>query len=81
MKNSPALLDQCWKWLIMMLVCEDVDKGNKICGTIISLHLTVDLIRLWMCSKDGIGCKLVKLHDVSNADGIGLESQVSSWGQ
>jgi translation initiation factor 4E len=83
MKNNPALLDQCWQWLTMALVGEELDEGDEICGAVVSLRSKVDRIQLWMRSKDdvekvnGIGRKLVKLLDVSESDGIGLEFQVS----
>jgi Eukaryotic initiation factor 4E len=83
MKNNPALLDQCWQWLTMALVGEELDESDEICGAVVSLRSKVDRIQLWTRSKDdvekvnGIGRKLVKLLDVSEADGIGLEFQVS----
>ncbi len=83
MKNNPALLDQCWQWLTMALVGEELDEGDEICGAVVSLRSKVDRIQLWTRSKEdvekvnGIGRKLVKLLDVSEADGIGLEFQVS----
>jgi translation initiation factor 4E len=83
MKNNPALLDQCWQWLTMALVGEELDESDEICGAVVSLRSKVDRIQLWMRSKDdvekvnGIGRKLVKLLDVSEADGIGLDFQVS----
>jgi translation initiation factor 4E len=83
MKNNPALLDQCWQWLTMALVGEELDEGDEICGAVVSLRSKVDRIQLWTRSKDdvekvnGIGRKFVKLLDVSEADGIGLEFQVS----
>jgi translation initiation factor 4E len=82
MKNNPQLLDRCWTWLAMALVGEDLDEGDEICGAVVSLRSKVDRIQLWTRSKDdvekinGIGRKMVKLLDVSDADGIGLEFQV-----
>ena len=82
MKNNPQLLDRCWSWLAMALVGEDLDEGDEICGAVVSLRSKVDRIQLWTRSKDdvekinGIGKKMVKLLDVSEADGIGLEFQV-----
>lgn len=82
MKNNPALLDRCWAWLAMALVGEELEEGDEICGAVVSLRSKVDRIQLWTRSKDdverlnGIGKKLVKLLDVSEADGIGLEFQV-----
>ena len=66
----------------MALVGEDLDEGDEICGAVVSLRSKVDRIQLWTRSKEdvekinGIGRKLVKLLDVSEADGIGLEFQV-----
>jgi len=82
MKNNPQLLDRCWNWLAMALVGEDLDEGDEICGAVVSLRSKVDRIQLWTRSKDdvekinGIGRKMVKLLDVSEADSIGLEFQV-----
>ena len=82
MKNNPTLLDRCWTWLAMALVGEELEEGDEICGAVVSLRSKVDRIQLWTRSKDdverlnGIGKKLVKLLDVSEADSIGLEFQV-----
>lgn len=82
MKNNPALLDRCWNWLAMALVGEELEDGDEICGAVVSLRTKVDRIQLWTRSKDdveklnGIGKKLVKLLDISEADQIGLEFQV-----
>ncbi|KAI0945094.1 hypothetical protein AcV7_001725 [Taiwanofungus camphoratus] len=84
MKNNPQLLDRCWSWLAMALVGEDLDEGDEICGAVVSLRSKVDRIQLWTRSKDdvekinGIGKKLAKLLDVSEADGIGLEFQYNN---
>ncbi|KAI0747108.1 translation initiation factor eIF 4e-like domain-containing protein [Daedaleopsis nitida] len=84
MKNNPQLLDRCWSWLAMALVGEDLDEGDEICGAVVSLRSKVDRIQLWTRSKEdvekinGIARKLVKLLDVSEADGIGLEFQYNS---
>lgn len=84
MKNNPQLLDRCWSWLAMALVGEDLDEGDEICGAVVSLRSKVDRIQVWTRSKEdvekinGIARKMVKLLDVSEADGIGLEFQVSS---
>ena len=84
MKNNPTLLDQCWQWLTMALVGEELDESDEICGAVVSLRSKVDRIQLWTRSKDdvekvnSIGRKFVKLLDVSEADGIGLEFQVSA---
>ena len=85
MKNNPQLLDRCWNWLAMALVGEDLDEGDEICGAVVSLRSKVDRIQLWTRSKDdvekinGIGKKMVKLLDVSEADSIGFEFQVWSY--
>ena len=82
MKNNPQLLDRCWTWLAMALVGEDLDEGDEICGAVVSLRSKVDRIQLWTRSKDdlerinGIGKKMVKVLDVSEADSIGFEFQV-----
>ncbi|KAI8986627.1 translation initiation factor eIF 4e-like domain-containing protein [Trametes punicea] len=84
MKNNPQLLDRCWAWLAMALVGEDLDEGDEICGAVVSLRSKVDRIQLWVRSKDdvekinGIARKMVKLLDVSEADGIGLEFQYNN---
>jgi len=84
MKNNPQLLDRCWNWLAMALVGEDLDEGEEICGAVVSLRSKVDRIQLWTRSKDdiekinGIGKKMVKVLDVSEADSIGLEFQYNS---
>ncbi|KAI0073242.1 translation initiation factor eIF4e [Panus rudis PR-1116 ss-1] len=84
MKQNPQLLDRCWIWLAMALIGEDLDEGDEICGAVVSLRSKVDRIQLWVRSKDdverinGIGKKLVKLLDVSEADGIGLEFQYNN---
>jgi len=84
MKSNPQLLDRCWSWLTMALVGEEFDEGDEICGAVVSLRSKVDRIQLWIRSKDdvervnGIGKKLVKILDVSEADGIGLEFQYNS---
>ncbi|KAJ6530360.1 translation initiation factor eIF 4e-like domain-containing protein [Mycena vulgaris] len=85
MKNNAALLDRCWNWLAMALVGEELEEGHDlICGAVVSLRSKVDRIQVWTRSKDdverlnGIGKKLVKLLDVSEADGIGLEFQYNT---
>ncbi|KAJ6583196.1 translation initiation factor eIF 4e-like domain-containing protein [Mycena sp. CBHHK59/15] len=85
MKNNPALLDRCWNWLAMALVGEELEEGHDlICGAVVSLRSKVDRIQVWTRSKDdverlnAIGKKLVKLLDVSEADGIGLEFQYNT---
>ena len=70
----------------MALVGEELDERDEIGGAVVSLRSKVDRIQLWTRSKDdveklnSIGCKFVKLLDVSEADGIGLEFQVSALG-
>lgn len=83
MKNNPQLLDRCWSWLAMAMVGEEFDEyGEDICGAVVSLRSKVDRIQLWIRVKEdvervnGIGKKLVKILDVSETDGIGLEFQV-----
>ncbi|KAI0027410.1 translation initiation factor eIF 4e-like domain-containing protein [Vararia minispora EC-137] len=84
MRGNPVLLDRCWQWLTMALVGEELDEGDEICGAVVSLRAKVDRIQLWTRSKDdvakinSIGRKLVKLLDVSEADGIGLEFQYNT---
>lgn len=84
MKNNPGLLDRCWNWLAMALVGEELEEGDEICGAVVSLRSKVDRIQVWTRSKDdveklnSIGKKLVKLLDVSEADGIGLEFQYNT---
>ncbi|KAF8341864.1 translation initiation factor eIF4e [Amanita rubescens] len=84
MKNNPTLLDRCWSWLAMALVGEELEEGDDICGAVVSLRSKVDRIQVWTRSKEDveklnrIGKKLVKLLDVSEADGIGLEFQYNT---
>lgn len=84
MKNNPQLLDRCWNWLAMALIGEELEDGDEICGAVVSLRSKVDRIQVWTRSKDdverlnAIGKKLVKLLDVSEADGIGLEFQYNT---
>jgi len=68
----------------MALVGEELEEGDEICGAVVSLRSKVDRIQVWTRSKEdverlnGIGKKLVKLLDVSEADGIGLEFQYNT---
>lgn len=85
MKNNPQLLDRCWNWLVMALVGEELEENaDEICGAVVSLRAKVDRIQVWTRGKDdverlnGIGKKLVKLLDISEADGIGLEFQFNT---
>lgn len=60
---------------------------NAIAHAVVSLRSKVDRIQLWTRSKEdverinGIGKKLVKLLDIGETDGIGLEFQVrlNAW--
>lgn len=67
----------------MALVGEELDEKDEICGAVVSLRAKIDRIQLWTRGKDDIesintlGKKLVKLLDVSEEPGIGLEFQVS----
>ncbi|KAF9486166.1 translation initiation factor eIF4e [Pholiota conissans] len=84
MKNNPVLLDRCWGWLAMALVGEELEENDEICGAVVSLRSKVDRIQVWTRSKDdveklnGIGKRLIKLLDVSEADNIGLDFQYNS---
>ncbi|EAU82831.1 eukaryotic translation initiation factor 4E-1A [Coprinopsis cinerea okayama7 len=84
MKNNPQLLDRCWYSIAMALIGEELEEGDEICGAVVSLRTKVDRIQLWTRSKEdverlnAIGKKMVKLLDVSEADGIGLEFQYNS---
>lgn len=68
----------------MAMVGEELDDGNDVCGAVVSLKAKVDRIQLWVRSKDSvdkvnnIGKRLVKLLDISEADGIGMEFQVNN---
>ncbi|KAJ8472463.1 hypothetical protein ONZ45_g16639 [Pleurotus djamor] len=85
MRSNPGLLDRCWKWLAMALIGEELEEGgDEICGAVVSLRSKVDRIQVWTRGKDdverlnGIGKRLIKLLDVSEADGIGLEFQYNT---
>lgn len=81
-KNNPQLLDRCWSWLAMALVGEELDEKDEICGAVVSLRAKIDRIQLWTRVKDDVesinalGKKFIKLLDVSDEPGIGLEFQV-----
>ena len=81
-KNNPRLLDRYQQWLTTAFVGEELDESDGICGAVVSLQSKVDRTQLWLRSKDevskinDVGKKFVKLLDVSEADGIGLEFQV-----
>jgi len=84
MKSNPQLLDRCWSWLTMALVGEELDEKDEICGAVVSLRTKLDRIQLWTRSKDdverinSIGKRIVKLLDVGNEPGVGLEFQYHS---
>lgn len=83
-KSNPQLLDRCWSWLAMALVGEELDEKDEVCGAVVSLRAKIDRIQLWTRGKDDVesinalGRKLVKLLDVSEEPGVGLEFHVSS---
>lgn len=57
---------------------------DEICGAVVSLRSKVDRIQVWTRSKDvervnKIGKRLIKLLDVSEKDGIGLDFQVCCY--
>ncbi|KAG6831669.1 hypothetical protein H0H87_004455 [Tephrocybe sp. NHM501043] len=84
MRSDTQLLDRSWNWLTMALVGEELEDGDEICGAVVSLRSKVDRIQVWTRSKDdveklnAIGRRLIKLLDVSEADGIGLEFQYNT---
>jgi len=84
MKANPELLDRCWNWLAMALVGEELDEKDEICGAVVSLRARIDRIQLWLRTKDdierinSIGKKLVKLLDVGEDSGVGLEFQYNT---
>jgi translation initiation factor 4E len=84
MKGNPTLLDRCWSWIVMALVGEELDEGDEVCGVVVSLRAKVDRIQVWTRSKEdveklnGIAKRMVKILDISEADGIGLEFQYNS---
>ena len=67
----------------MALVGEELDEKDEVCGAVVSLRAKIDRIQLWTRGKDDIeainnlGRKLIKLLDVSDEPGVGLEFQVS----
>ena len=67
----------------MALVGEELEESDDICSTVVGLRSKVDRIQLWTRSNYGVENvnsivrKLAKLLGVSEADGIGLEFQVS----
>jgi translation initiation factor 4E len=84
MRSNAPLLDRCWAWAAMALVGEELDDGDEVCGVVVSLRAKVDRIQLWTRSREdverlnGIARRMVKILDVSEADGIGLEFQFNS---
>ena len=66
----------------MALVGEELDEKNEVCGAVVSLRAKIDRIQLWTRGKDDVesinnlGRKLVKLLDVGEEQGVGLEFQV-----
>lgn len=66
----------------MALVGEEIDEKDEVCGAVVSLRAKIDRIQLWTRGKDDVeainslGKKFVKLLDVSEEPGIGLEFQV-----
>lgn len=83
-KSNPQLLDRCWSWLAMALVGEELDEKDEVCGAVVSLRAKVDRIQLWTRGKDDVeainnlGRKLIKLLDVSDEPGVGLEFQYNT---
>jgi translation initiation factor 4E len=84
MKNNPALLDRCWQWLVMALIGEELDERDEVCGAVVSLRSKIDRIQLWTRGKDDVekinslGKRLVKVLDVAEEPGIGLEFQYNT---
>ncbi|KAG8822674.1 hypothetical protein FRC18_010969 [Serendipita sp. 400] len=83
-KGNPQLLDRCWSWLAMALVGEELDEKDEICGAVVSLRAKIDRIQLWTRGKDDVeainalGKKFMKLLDVGEETGIGLEFQYNT---
>ena len=67
----------------MALVGEEIDEKDEVCGAVVSLRAKIDRIQLWTRGKDDVeainnlGRKLIKLLDLSDEPGVGLEFQVS----
>ncbi|KIK63901.1 hypothetical protein GYMLUDRAFT_71371 [Collybiopsis luxurians FD-317 M1] len=89
MRNQPQLLDQCWAWLAMALVGEELEEGgDEVCGAVVSLRSKVDRIQVWIRSRgekegeveriNAIGKRIVKILDIGEKDGIGLEFQYNT---
>lgn len=66
----------------MALVGEEIDEKDEVCGAVVSLRAKIDRIQLWTRGKDDVeainnlGRKLIKLLDVNDEPGVGLEFQV-----
>lgn len=41
MKKNLVLLERCWNWLAMALVREELEQGDEIFGTVVSLRSKV----------------------------------------
>ncbi len=69
----------------MALVGEELDERDEVCGAVVSLRARIERIQVWLRSKDdverinSIGKKLVKLLDIGEDSGIGLEFQVRAF--
>ncbi|CAG8565388.1 9511_t:CDS:2 [Ambispora gerdemannii] len=80
MRNAP-LLDRCWTWLVYSLVGEELDENDDICGAVMSRRIRGDRIAVWVRDKDnvsvinGIGRRLLKILDLQNEKGIGMDFQ------
>ncbi|CAB4378127.1 unnamed protein product [Rhizophagus irregularis] len=79
--KSPQLLDRCWSWLVYALVGEELDENDDICGAVMSRRARGDRIAVWVRDKDnvpvinGIGRRLLKILDLQNEKGIGMDFQ------
>ncbi|CAG8481968.1 5160_t:CDS:2 [Ambispora leptoticha] len=79
--RNPQLLDRCWTWLVYSLVGEELDENDDICGAVMSRRSRGDRIAVWVRDKDnvsvinGIGRRLLKILDLQNEKGIGMDFQ------
>ncbi|RIA85290.1 translation initiation factor eIF 4e-like domain-containing protein [Glomus cerebriforme] len=79
--KSTQLLDRCWTWLVYALVGEELDENDDICGAVMSRRVRGDRIAVWVRDKDnvpvinGIGRRLLKILDLQNEKGIGMDFQ------
>ncbi|KAF0415595.1 eukaryotic translation initiation factor 4e class ii [Gigaspora margarita] len=79
--RNPPLLDRCWTWLVCALVGEELDENDDICGAVMSRRIRGDRIAVWVRDKDnvavinGIGRRLLKILDLQNEKGIGMDFQ------